>query len=151
MKAIYINASSVILILIFLLSSCNDSIVAGKTKQDYTSLDSVWLPFAKAMESKDIEFLINNSLDSVTCYDCNIDSANHKIYFKSDFIFKNHLDKIKHLPTLTDRHFSSYQDNNSVTIVYNIKSYYAPEGAYGLIFTIVKKEKKYYFQGMLVQ
>lgn len=123
-----------------------------KQKKEYTKLDSIWLPFAKAMEAKDIEFLIKNSLDSVTCYDCCLDTANEKVDFESKFIFKNHLDKIMHLTTLTDRDFSTYQiDSSLIRIGYSVKSFYAPEGAYGLFFTLVKKGKKYYFKGMIVQ
>jgi len=36
-------------------------------------------------------------------------------------------------------------------VVYNIKAPQAPEGSYGLIFTLIRKERKYLFQGMLVQ
>jgi hypothetical protein len=53
---------------IFLLSSTCNSSRPDKRQQEYSSLDSIWMPFVKAMESNDIEFLIENSLDSLTCY-----------------------------------------------------------------------------------
>jgi len=56
-----------------------------------------------------------------------------------------------HLPILTDKTFSTYQGDSSLTIVYTVKSFHAPEGAYGLLFTLLRKGEKYYFQGMLVQ
>jgi len=151
MKAIYITTSLVISAMVFLSSACVGSKHNGETKQEYTGLDSTWLPFAKAMESKDIKFLIENSLDSLTCYDCSIDSANQKVLFDSEFIIKNHLNKIMHLPSLTDKSFKTYQDKNEITIVYSVKSFYSPEGAYCLFFTLIKKGKKYYFEGMSVQ
>jgi len=152
MRLIYITSLVVISAIFFLSSTCGSSNPDNQSKQKYTSLDSVWLPFAEAMESKNIEFLIKNSLDSITCYDCNIDSANEQEYFDSEFILKNYLDKIMHLPTLSDKVFSTYQINiNLIKVVYKIKAQQAPEGEYGLIFTLVKKENKYLFQGMMVQ
>lgn len=118
----------------------------------YSGIDSVWLKFAKAMDSKDIDFLIKNSLDSVTCYDCNIGVDSSKEYFNTKFIFTNHLDKIKHLQVLLNKPFSTYKvDNDYAKVVYNIRVPQAPEKDYGLFFTLVKKVKTYYFQGMMVQ
>ena len=103
------------------------------------------------MEMKNIDFLINNSLDSVTCYDCSILDGQKEI-FASEFIFKNYLDKIMHIQSLLNKEFSTYQvDSKLIRIVYQVKTQQAPEGEYGLIFTLIKKDKKYYFKGMMVQ
>lgn len=139
----------VVLGTIVLSTNCNTTI---GIKHEYTGLDSIWLRFAKAMELKDIQFLINNSTDSITCYDCKIGSNSDKIYFNSSFIFKNYIDKIMHLPKLSDKPFSTYQVNSDIIkITYNINSSKAPEGAYDLVFTLVKKDEKYLFEGMMVQ
>lgn len=152
MKTIYITSSLVITAITVLSFACVGSKCNSKTKQEYTSLDSLWLPFAKAMELKDIEFLTENSLDSLACYDCNIYMDNQQEYFDSEFLLKNHLDKVMHLTTLTDKPFSTYQvQNDLLRIGYIVKTPQAPEGAYSLFFTLVKKGKKYYFQGMMVQ
>lgn len=136
---------------VFFSSTCSTS-SSDKNQQEYTSNDSIWLPFLNAMESKDIEFLKNNSLDSLTCFDCNIDINNSQEYFDADFLLKNHLDKVMHLPSLIDKEFSVYKvKNDLLKIGYTIKAPKAPEGAYNLFFTLVKKGDRYYFQGMMVQ
>lgn len=57
-----------------------------------------------------------------------------------------------HLPNLSDKPFSTYQvQDDLLRIGYTVKTPQAPEGAYSLFFTLVKKGKKYYFQGMMVQ
>jgi hypothetical protein len=145
----FLLASIICLNFIHLMGSCS-----GFKNQDQkyimTTTDSLWIEFAKAMESNNIDFLIDNSLDSITCYDCNIGTDNQKIYFDSQFIFRNHMDKIMHLKSLTDKEFSSYHDDNIIQISYTIKASQAPEGAYNLIFTFIKKGKRFLFQGMLV-
>jgi hypothetical protein len=153
MKTIYHSIFISIFSIVFLSSTCDRSLKTNyKSKQDYTSLDSTWLNFANAMESKNIDFLIENSLDSITCYDCCFGSDTQKEYFDSEFIFKNHLDKVMHISSLIDQTFSTYQvDSNKVRVIYYVKAQQAPEGEYGLIFTLEKKGEKYYFQGMMVQ
>lgn len=151
MKHKYVTSLLILSIIFFLSSSCI-SLGSDKKQQEYSSLDSIWLPFVNAMESKDIEFLIANSLNSLTCYDCNIDLDNQEEYFDSEFLLKNHLDKVMHLSTLTDKPFSTYQvQNDLVRIGYKIKTPQAPESTYSLFFTLTKKGEKYYFQGMMVQ
>jgi predicted transcriptional regulator len=120
--------------------------------QEYTKLDSIWLPFARALESKNTAFLLEHSLDSISCIDCGIDSNNQQEYFNSRFIFECQIEKLIHIKSLLNEPFSSYQiDSNQIVIKYTVKTYHAPEGSYGLFFMIRKIEKKYYFQGMMLQ
>lgn len=153
MKYIHITTLFIISAIFLLSSTCKSSSPYNR-QQEYSSFDSIWIPFVKAMESNDIEFLIANSLDSLTCFDCDIDTDidSQKEYFDSEFLLKNHLDKLMHLPTLSDKPFSTYQlQDDLLRIGYTIETTQAPEGAYSLFFTLVKKDKKYYFQGMIVQ
>ncbi len=146
MKIYYILINILISLIVFI--SCNTQ----NNEQKLTKADSIWLKFAKAMESKDTDFLINNSLDTVSCFDCNIDTNNEINYFDAGFIFKNHIDKIMHLKSLSKQKYSTYEiDGNLIKIVYTVKSPKAPEGRYSLIFTLIKNNNKYYFQGMTVQ
>ena len=150
MKIYYILINILISLIVF--GSCNIENDLQNNEQKLTKTDSIWLKFAKAMESKDVDFLINNSLDTVSCFDCSIDTNNEINYFDAEFIFQNHIDKIMHLKSLSKKEYSiSEIDSNLIKIVYNIKSPKAPEGGYGLIFTLIKKNDKYYFQGMMVQ
>jgi len=141
-----------IAILICLLSfACCNTFYRLERPKKYTDLDSIWLPFENAMESKNINFLVQNSLDSVRCCECNIDVDSNE-YFNSEFIFTNHLDKIMHLKSLSNRPFSLFQvDSITIKVGYSVKSYHATEGAYGLFFTLIKKDGIYWFQGMIVQ
>lgn len=138
--------------IMLLSSTCSNPIKASQPKNQYSYLDSIWLPFAKAMDTKDIAFLIRNSFDTVSCADCKIEPDLEKGKFDSKFIFQNHLEKVRHLQTVSNKDFSTYQvDSNMIRVVYRVKAPQAPEGAYGLIFTLIKKDGKYLFEGMIVQ
>jgi len=143
---------SISFILLAGLSFCNNESRIKDNDKQHSYADSIWLEFAKALELKNTVFLINNSLDTVSCFDCNIDINNEKNYFESEFIFKNHIDKIMHLKSLTDKEYSISQVSEKIIkVVYNVKASKAPEGAYSLIFTLVKSKGRYYFKGMMVQ
>ncbi len=149
MKIYYILINILISLIVF--SSCNIENNSYNEKK-LTKTDSIWLKFAKAMELKDVDFLINNSLDTISCFDCCIDTNNEINYFDAEFIFQNHLDKLMHLKSLSKKEYLiSEIDSNLIKVVYNVKTSQAPEGGYSLIFTLIKKDDKYYFQGMMVQ
>lgn len=134
------------------LCFCNIKSNIKDSDKQLTYADSIWLNFAKALEIKDTNFLINNSIDTVSCFDCNIVINNEMNYFDSEFIFKNHIDKIMHLKSLTDKEYSISQiGENMIKVVYNVKATKAPEDGYSLIFTLVKINGKHYFTGMMVQ
>jgi hypothetical protein len=101
------------------------------------------------MESRNINYLIINSLDTIQCGDCNLDK-NRNEYFSSRFVFENHLEKIMHLKSLTNRNYSMYQDDSSIHVMYEIRTSNALEGGYNLIFNFVKVDSKYFFAGMIV-
>lgn len=152
MKVLYYSFTVIVLVIILLFSSCYNCKKRKLLNNEHTSIDSIWLQFAKAMDSNDVEFLINNSLDTISLAEFDMQAGGQKENYESKFIFQNHLNKVMHLKTLSNQKFSSYQvDTNLIRVVYNIKAHQAPEGSYGLVFTLIKKEGKYLFQGMLVQ
>jgi hypothetical protein len=141
-----------LLISMIVLGACNIENNAHNNEKKLTKTDSIWLKFAEALESKDINYLIKNSLDTISCFDCNIDSDNEEEYFNKEFIFQNYIDRIMHIDSLSKRDYSSYCiDNNRIKIVYSIYSKKSPEGKYSLIFSLTKIKDNYYFQGMIVQ
>jgi len=154
MKITYITLLLLMFNLSLLTIAC-DSNNSKKEIQASTKLDKTWLEFENALELRNVDFLTNNSLDSVTCTDCSIPTTNSQDeYFDSHLIFNNYFDKLKHVESLKDHTFDVYQVNpNTIRVVYNIESSEAPEGGYGLIFTLVKKKgsDKYFFGGMIVQ
>ncbi len=145
------NFIKYIIVIILFLSSCNTDKVQ-KTESNHSDADIFWMQFVKAMETNDINFLIKNSLDTISCFDCNIDIENETNYFDAKFIFQNYKDKIMHLKLLSKKDYSiSELDSNLIKIVYRVDALKAPEGGYSLIFTLLNKNEKYYFQGMMVQ
>jgi len=122
--------------------------IAVKIKDSlvYEKKDSIWIEFASALENKDLDYLIQNSMDTIQCVDCI--SESDKEYFSSKYIFKNHIKELMHLESLTDKKFSSSFDGDFIRINYTIKWEKAPEGAYNLIFSFKKVDNKYLFNGM---
>ena len=110
--------------------------------------DSLWTEYARAMETKNIQYLIENSLDTIQCGDCIFDNKSKSEYYDSEMIFEDYLDKLMHLDSLTNREFSTFRNDTIIRISYNIKWKLAPEGAYGLVFTFKKRNKMFLFDGM---
>lgn len=137
---------------ILFTSIYDNQIEENQTKNQYNRIDSIWMQFAKAMDSKNIDFLIANSLDTITCTDCKIEPDFQREDFDSKFIFQNHLREIMHLKTLSNKEFSTFLvGDNLIRVVYNIRGSLAQEESYSLIFTLINENGKYLFQGMLVQ
>ena len=139
-----------IAILFSILSvSCRD-----KVNHSITSLrshsDSIWVAFLNAMDKKDIKFLLENSADTIQCTDCGLDKTQNKDFYKSAFVFTKHLDKLMHLPNLKQEEFQTAEDNEQLQVIYKVKSKYAEEGSYSLIFLFNKRTGRYLFTGMLV-
>jgi hypothetical protein len=117
-----------------------------------TFIDSVWIDYAHAMEKKDLNYLLQNSFDSVQCAECQLLPNNKNEYYMSEFVFKNHLNKLMHIPSLSDKEFETLwsKDNSSFNVNYQIKDRNAPEGGYNLIFIFTKYMGKWKFKGMIV-
>ncbi|NOZ34855.1 MAG: hypothetical protein GXO80_06115 [Chlorobi bacterium] len=140
-----------VIVVFLFFNSCNAD-KDSKTEKEYPDVDIFWMQFVKAMENNEVNFLVKNSLDTVSCFDCNIDLNNEVNYFDAKSIFQNHMNKIMHLKSLSKKEYLvSEVDSNLMKIVYNVKTPKAPEGGYSLIFSLIKKDGKYFFQGMMVQ
>jgi hypothetical protein len=81
-----------------------------------------------------------------------LDKKNTNEYYSSDFVFRNHLDKLMHIPSLSDRDFSTYQLDDIIRVHYGVKGKLLgrEEEAYSLIFTFIKTIDGWKFQGMLL-
>jgi hypothetical protein len=110
--------------------------------------DSLWIKYATAMETKNLDFLEKNSFDTIQCVDCIFDNKSENEYYDSKMIFVDYLDKLMHLDSLTNREFSTFRNDTIIRISYSIKWKLAPEGAYGLVFTFKKGNDKFLFNGM---
>jgi hypothetical protein len=121
-------------------------------KQNQTFADSLWSKYAKAMESKNIDYLIQNSLDTIECCECELNKENTNEYYGADYVFRNHLDKLMHFRSLSDRDFSTYQLDDIIRVHYGVKGKLLgrEEEAYDLIFTFIKTINGWKFQGMLL-
>ena len=111
-------------------------------------VDSLWFEFASAMENKNLAYLIKRSLDTIQCVDCTTKFKTKNNYYDAKMIFKNHLEELMHLDSLTNKDFSSYSNDSIIRIGYTIECKEAPEGAYGLFFSFRRVKRDYLFSGM---
>jgi hypothetical protein len=129
-------------------SSCEKT---DKSKNEgLTQAENVWVNFMTQLESGNIDFLIKNSLDTIQCVDCEVTSDRQTEFYVADFIFKNRLDKLKHLKSLKDKEFSIHMVDNLIRVNYSFPATISQDHGYNLIFTFVKVDNKYMFTGMIV-
>jgi hypothetical protein len=112
--------------------------------------DSVWINFMAQLENKNIGFLIKNSLDSIQCVDCDIKSDRKTEFYDAEFVFKNHLDELKHLKSLKDKEFTTHEEDNLIRVHYSFPATFSQDHGYNLVFTFIKVDDKYLFTGMFV-
>lgn len=110
--------------------------------------DSLWLEFATAMETKNLEYLIKTSFDTIQCIDCILDNKSDNEFYDSKMIFKEYLGNLMHIESLTNKEFSTYMNDTIIRVSYSIKCKQALEGGYNLIFTFMKENENFYFDGM---
>lgn len=97
------------------------------------------------MNSKNIDFLVANSLDSISCVDCEPNnSGTDKQNYQAVDLFTNLLPELMHLNDLTTAEFSTFEDSTSIKVNYSIKSNNAPEGGYNLIFILERVNGNFY-------
>ena len=125
---------STILILIFLLTSCNKM-----KNNEQTEADKFWTKYLEALKKMNTEYLIENSFDSIQCGDCAIESINPSEFYNSREFFNNHFDKLMNRAIYQSK-YSIYDNNDTVRINYNL-------GNSNRIYTLVKIENKYKFHG----
>src|SRR5688572_19374354 len=100
----YVGRTGLMLLLaIWAICACERSYKPELGK--LTQADSIWISFMTQMENGNVEFLLENSLDTIQCVDCNIESGGQSEFYDSDLIFNHHLGKLKHLKSLRDKEF----------------------------------------------
>ncbi len=131
-----------------LLINCsyNKKSYLDSDKKQLSFADSLWTEFVQAIENSNIQYLIDNSFDTIICVDCITDSGIKSDSYDSRYIFRNHLKEFMPLDSLSKTEFNTYQDDSLIHISYNIKWKYAEEGAYGLVFIFKKNKNKYLFR-----
>ncbi|MCL3782714.1 hypothetical protein EMN47_20195 [Prolixibacteraceae bacterium JC049] len=112
--------------------------------------DSVWIKFRDALQERQLDYLINNSFDSIQCIDCLPDSLKTKneIYFSRD-IYKQYLKELMHLDSLNSYDYTIFENDTMIYVNYSIQWKYAEEGAYGLHYIFKKSDNEYLFSGMI--
>lgn len=141
------------IVLVFLIPltfcSSNQEQVLNK-RSNLTLADSIWFQFARNMEIRNIDYLIKNSLDTIQCTECEVGVNHNNYYYNAKMIFDDHLDKLMHLDSLTNREHSTYMDDNEMHVIYSIETNQYFEGYYGLIFNFKRDGNKYLFSGMVL-
>ncbi|MFC0878937.1 hypothetical protein ACE01N_20250 [Saccharicrinis sp. FJH2] len=112
--------------------------------------DSIWSDFMNALETRQINYLLVNSFDTIICSELS-DSLKNSFgdRYEAKFIFENHLDELMHLKNLSTQNWHVYNNDSIIRIHFTIKCKAAEEGAYDLIFMFDKNENKYLFSGMI--
>ena len=150
MKQNLINIFGLIFLIQFI--GCADSLKreSNNTKElkKISYADSLWIEYSTAMETKNLEYLEKNSFDTIQCVDCILDNKSENEFYDSKLIFKEYLNELMHLDSLTNKEFSTYMNDSIIRVSYSIQSKSAPEGAYGLVFTFKKQNEEFYFDGM---
>jgi len=119
----------------------------GSDLKNMSYADSLWIDYKSAMQNQRIDYLIDNSLDSIQCVDCVTDSNNLSDIYDSKYIFDNHLKELIHLDSLTND-YSAFQNDSMIFINYTIKDKKSEEGGYNLIYIFKKSNQRYLFSGM---
>jgi hypothetical protein len=137
---------------LFLLLFTSTILSCDKTgkRETLTQADSLWINFMTQMENKNVDFLIENSLDTIQCVDCDITSNPETEFYDAELVFINHLDKLKHLKSLRDQGFTTYEEDNMIRVNYSFPATFSQDRGYNLIFTFIKVDDKYLFTGMIV-
>lgn len=134
MKYTLFNKSFIHLLLcVLLFSSC-------KTENE-KSTNVVWEEFKNNIEVNNIDFLLENSKDSIKCIDC-VKDENEKLQ-SSKFIFNQHLDELYSTELLKDKKYSTYKDDAIIRISYSF------EDSYETIYMFDNLKGKYIFTGMI--
>lgn len=136
------------LTVLVLLSYCS-SFKSKIKKEEVTAYDSLWLSFANGIIRRDIKFLVNNSLDTIQCADCNLDDNPNNEYFTSRIFLEKHIDKLMPFDSLKIKDYYIYQDDSLMHVVYNIKKSKSNIRDYDIIYNFIKIGGKYVFQGMI--
>ncbi len=133
---------STLILIIGLISNCSTQ---KEQTRVLTATDSLWLNFATAMEGRNLDYLIANSLDSIFCVDCEYsNSGSDRKLYQAEYLFNNLMPELMHLDDLTMTEFSTYQDSTGIMVNYSIASKNAPEGGYNLIFVLEYTHGNYY-------
>jgi len=154
MKLKIIRTFGIISIVIFSIFACSElrqtekEIITEKT--ELTFADTLWIDFARALESKNLEYLIQNSLDIIQCTECEIGIEKANEFYESGLIFKTHINQLMHLKSLTDKKYVKYQTDSLVHINFKIEAPKSEEGGYNLIYTFIRTEKGFKFKGMIM-
>lgn len=104
-----------------------------------------------ALDQQNTQYLLDHSLDSIQCAECNLIPEQISEFYTSEFVFKNpvNLKKMKHLPNLKRYSYTIFKDDELIRVNYKIKANNS-EGGYNLIFTFVRTKKGDLFHGMIV-
>lgn len=149
-----IRTLGIISIVVFSIFACSELRQTEKKiiteKIELTFADTLWINFARALESKNLEYLIQNSLDTIQCAECKIGTENANEFYESGLIFETHLNQLMHLKSLTDKKYIKYQTDRLVHINLKIEAQKSEEGAYNLIYTFIMTDKGFKFKGMIM-
>lgn len=126
--------------------SCNKI----KKSSRLTFADSIWVNFSKHLENKNLAFLIENSLDTIQCVDCEILPFKENEYYKAKFIFNNRIEKLKYLKTFKDIEFSTFEEDSIIYVNYSFPETFTQEYGYNLIFIFKKVKNRYLFAGKIL-
>ena len=130
----------ILYLLIFIQISCYSTIKKNQENQ-------VWENFVSKMEDKDMEYLIQNSRDSIFCVDC-LENHSQEIH-SSELIFDKYLDKLYNKNYLRDRNYGVFQDSIIIRISYSDDKNIFSQERSTTVYMFDLYEGVYKFSGMI--
>jgi hypothetical protein len=121
----------------------NDEIEFYLKSSDVRNAESVWWKFLKAIEEKNIEYLIENSYDTIFCTDCILDLKESSELYESKLIYQNNIEEFADIELLKQSNYSIYATDSLFRVNFKIEESDAEEGAYNIVFTFLKHKHKF--------
>jgi hypothetical protein len=135
-----------------LVCVCSSLICCNSGNQEQTHAkpldksEQFWVDYYDALKKGDTKYLIEHSLDTIQCGDCEIDTIRESEFYKANFLFMHHLDRFK--PPENYKEYSIDKDAEIYRVNYRIKWKQAPEGGYNVIYNFIETPEGFRFQGM---
>ncbi len=124
------------------------TLILYSCKEKYNESDKnlIWEKFKTKIENNDLEYLIENSQDSIKCIDC-VPNETEKLYL-SKFIFENYRDEFYNVDILKNKVYSTFKNDTIIRINYSFENKFGDE-SYNIIYMFDKKENSFLLTGMI--
>ena len=103
--------------LIYIIASLCFAFSCAEKRCDTEVESRYWLEYKEKLDSKDFQYLIDNSLDSVICTDCVMDE-NDDSRMPKNRVFGDSFEHFYNPQFLKDKCYSVFEDDSSLIVSY---------------------------------